>query len=302
MMNTQVTSTTSTHIHQVSDTAFLAAAYRARETERKEPLFRDPFAALLAGERGRRIVDALPAKAFIGGWTVVIRTRVIDELIRDAVAGGVETVLNLGAGLDARPYRMDLPASLRWIEVDQAHVIDYKETVLANETPRCRLERVRLDLADDIARRAFLASVAQSSSNILVLTEAVTPYLTEDSVAALATDLHARPSFRSWINDYFSPASYDYRRRSGMTSALKNAPFLFEPNDYFGFFAQSGWVPQQERYLAEEAEKFKRPAPFPAPMRLLMMIGGLFASPEQKKGMKRYTGYIQFVPTHNPGL
>ena len=284
-------------ISQVSDTAFLAAAYRAKETERADALFRDPLAALLAGERGRRIIDALPPKAFIGGWTVVIRTRVIDAMIREAIASGIDTVLNLGAGLDTRPYRLDLPASLRWIEADQTHVIDYKENLLANETSRCRLERVRLDLSDDAARRAFLASTAETSPNILVLTEAVTPYLTEASVAALAADLRAHPSFRCWINDYFSPSSYEYRRRSGMTSALKNAPFLFEPKDYFGFFRQTGWVPQQERYLAEEAEKFHRPAPFPLPIRLLMMIGGLFASPEQRRATKRYTGYIQFAPT-----
>ena len=85
----------------------------------------------------------------------------------------------------------------------------------------------------------------------------------------------------------------------GMTSALKNAPFLFEPQDYFGFFRQNGWVPQHERYLAEEAETFRRPAPFPLPMRLLMMIGGLFASPEQRRATKRYTGYIQFVPSQS---
>ena len=34
---------------------------------------------------------------------------------------------NLAAGLDTRPYRMDLPPSLRWIEVDLPDILDYKE-------------------------------------------------------------------------------------------------------------------------------------------------------------------------------
>ena len=34
--------------------------------------------------------------------------------------------MNLGAGLDARPYRMELPETLRWIEVDYPQVIDWK--------------------------------------------------------------------------------------------------------------------------------------------------------------------------------
>ena len=72
---------------------------------------------------------------------MVIRTVIIDDLIKRAIAKGVDTIINLGAGLDTRPYRMDLPRSLRWIEVDYFHVIALKETRLAEETPRCRLER-----------------------------------------------------------------------------------------------------------------------------------------------------------------
>lgn len=109
-------------IKDVSDNAFMAAACRASETERPDALFRDPLAAKLAGEQGRRIIESLPKKAFIGGWTVVIRTRIIDDFIQSAIADGIETVLNLGAGLDARPYRMALPRSLRRIEVDYPHV------------------------------------------------------------------------------------------------------------------------------------------------------------------------------------
>ena len=62
-------------------------------------------------------------------------------------------VVNLAAGLDARPYRMALPPNLDWIEVDLPDLVDYKERILAGETPACRLERVRLDLADVAARR-----------------------------------------------------------------------------------------------------------------------------------------------------
>ena len=65
-------------------------------------------------------------------WSVVIRTRVIDSFVQQLIAGGVETVINLGAGLDTRPYRLDLPASLRWIEVDLPQIIDLKEARLGS--------------------------------------------------------------------------------------------------------------------------------------------------------------------------
>ena len=51
-------------------------------------------------------------------------------------------VINLAAGLDSRPYRMQLPASLRWVEVDLPDMLNYKQVVLANESPLCVVERV----------------------------------------------------------------------------------------------------------------------------------------------------------------
>ncbi|MDY7096189.1 MAG: SAM-dependent methyltransferase [Acidobacteriota bacterium] len=283
-------------IHQVSDTAFMAAAYRARETNHPKALFQDPLAATLAGDRGRRIIEGLPRRAFIGGWTVVIRTRIIDDLIREAVAEGVETILNLGAGLDTRPYRMELPESLRWIEVDYPHVIELKEARLSGETPRCRLERVKLDLADEVARRSLLDDVAAHSEKILVLTEAVTPYLSEEEVASLGADLRSQESIAYWLVDYFSPASYEYRRRSGMSQSMKKAPFLFEPKDYFDFFLRAGWKPREVRYFAIEAKRLGRSAPFPLIQRLMMRVLGMLASPERRREMQQYAGFVLFEP------
>ena len=283
-------------INQVSDTAFMAAAYRAMETNHPNAIFHDPLAAKLAGDRGRQIIERLPKQAFVGGWSVVIRTRIIDDFIQGAIVEGVDTILNLGAGLDTRPYRMELPKWLRWIEVDYPHVIELKESRLAGETPRCRLERVSLDLADVDARRALLDEVVAQSKKVLVLTEAVTPYLSEDAVASLGADLISRDSIVYWVVDYFSPASYKYRRRSGMSKSMENAPFLFEPKDYFGFFLRIGWKPKEIRYFADEAERLRRPAPFPLITRFVMGILGLAVSPERRREMKQYAGFVLFKP------
>jgi O-methyltransferase involved in polyketide biosynthesis len=58
-----------TTIQSVPDTAFMAAAYRAIESERTYALFRDPLADKLAGERGRAIIASLPPQAMMGGWS-----------------------------------------------------------------------------------------------------------------------------------------------------------------------------------------------------------------------------------------
>ena len=285
---------TETNIQNVPDTAFMAAAYRAIENESPHALFNDPLADKLAGERGRSIVASLPPRAMMGGWSVIIRTCIIDELIQQAVAEGVDTILNLGAGLDTRPYRMTLPETLRWIEVDHPTVIEWKRTQLTQEKPRCQLERIALDLADAQARRQLLDEVVGRSSKVMVLTEAVTPYLPEEVVAALGADLRTRAAMKYWIVDYFSPASYEYRRRSGMSRAMKNAPFLFEPKDYFGFFAAAGWQPKEIRYFAEEAQRLRRPAPFPWRVRLITAVLGILIPPEKRRAMRQYAGFVLF--------
>lgn len=175
-------------IQHVSDTAFWIANYRANETDRPHPLFSDPLARKLAGERGREIANSMPGSKMTE-WITAIRTVVIDNYIKQAVANGIDTVLNLGAGLDTRPYRMELPPSLRWVEVDFPPMIEYKEKLLAADPPRCRLERFKLDLTNPDLRRAFLANVNASAKRVLVLTEGVVPYLTNDDAASLADDL-----------------------------------------------------------------------------------------------------------------
>lgn len=287
---------TETPIRNVGDTAFMVAAYRAVESERPDALFRDPLADRLAGEHGRKIIAGLPKGAFVGGWSVIIRTCVIDRLIREAIAEGVDTILNLGAGLDTRPYRMELPASLRWIEADFPDMIEWKESKLAGETARCRLERIAVDLADHAKREKFLAEVAASSQKTLVLTEGVILYLAPEEVAALARDLKSNPVFRYWIVDYFGPETYRYRRRKGMTQMLRNAPFRFEPADFFGFFRDLGWQPKVTRYLAEEAEQLQRPLVFPWPFQLWIKIVTFFMPPEKRAAMKRFMGYVLLEP------
>src|SRR5438046_7427925 len=104
-------------IANVSDTARWVAAYRAEESARPDALFRDHLAARLAGEKGAAIAKRA-APRLHSGWPLVVRTKVIDDLVLDAVADGADLVVNLAAGLDTRPYRLKLPPTLRWVEAD----------------------------------------------------------------------------------------------------------------------------------------------------------------------------------------
>lgn len=280
-------------IQDVSDTALLIAAFRARESARPDALFSDPLAGRLAGERGQALADAHP-RGYITGWMTAIRTVIIDDLILARVAGGCGTVLNLGAGLDTRPYRLPLPAGLRWIEADYPRSIARKEAALAGERPRCHVERVGVDLTDADRRRAFLAEALAGAGRALVLTEGVVPYLDLDQAGGLASDLRARPEVAAWIVDYFAPQAMRFRGRS-FRRRMENAPFRFAPPDWAGFFAERGWRAGKAVYIAEEADRRGRPIPLPPLIKALFVLRALL-SPAARKMGKRYMGYVELEP------
>ena len=281
-------------IENVSDTAFWVAHYRAVESERADALFRDPLAGVLSGDRGRKIARSMPWP-FMTGWVVALRTRIIDDYIGLGLAQGVEGVLNLGAGLDTRPYRMNLPESLLWIEADQPHLIEFKEQRLSSEKPRCRLERVKIDLANPCERRQLLESVPSRAKKMLVLTEGVIPYLSMEEVSSLADDLRNLAHACCWIVDYFSPEALRFRERGGLRRRMENAPFRFKPENWFGFFEEHGWNCKEIRYLAEEAERLKRPIRVPLVLRIVMNLRRL-ASKQRRAGLKRHVGYMLLEP------
>jgi methyltransferase (TIGR00027 family) len=247
-------------IRNVSDTARLVAMDRAVESERPDALFRDPFARRLAGERGARIAKSNPlgARKSAAGWPIVTRTYVIDRMIQAHIAQGGDMVINLAAGLDTRPYRMELPSSLQWIEVDLPEILAHKEEILRGEKPVCALERVRLDLSDIPARRELLTRLGRQSRKALVITEGLVVYLSSDEVALLAQDLAAQPSFRCWILDMVSPKLLATLQKR-MTSNLKEAaPFKFAPEEGPAFFAKFGWTVVEANSLLRVAARMHR--------------------------------------------
>jgi methyltransferase (TIGR00027 family) len=282
-------------IENVSDTAFWVAHYRAVETRRPDALFHDPLAAVLAGEQGEQIAKDMPLR-FMTAWVIAIRTRLIDEYIQGAISEGIDAVVNLGAGLDARPYRMDLPPSLLWIEADYPKMIEFKQSRLAGETPKCNLERVAMDLANLSARREFFKSIDARARKILILTEGVVPYLSVEEAGSLADDLKTITHLRYWIADYLSPMVMKFRQRGGIAKKTKNAPFKFRPPDWFVFFQDHGWRAKEIRYLAEEADKLNRKAEFPMATRALIQLRLFFASPKRREAFKRAAGYALLEP------
>lgn len=241
-------------ISNVSDTARWMAAYRAAESARPDALFDDPLADRLAGDRGRAIAAAAP-RLTRNGWWWITRTKLIDDLIAESVKHGCDRVLNLAAGFDTRPYRLDVPPAMEWIEADLPEIINEKQRLLAGETARCLLSRVAVDLADTPSRHAFLADATSGARNALVITEGLLLYLDERQVWALSHDLH-RTEIGGWVTDVIAPAIV--RKMMRQMPSLDKAPMKFEPSEGVAFFERHGWTISAIRSILKEAGRWKR--------------------------------------------
>jgi methyltransferase (TIGR00027 family) len=287
---TETQTTQPQEARNISDTARWAAYFRAEETKRPDAIFRDPYAERLCGQHGVDIANTLP-DGNKHAWAWVTRTYLFDHFLTQELQQGVDLVLNLAAGLDARPYRMKLPASLQWIEVDLPGILAYKEEILAGEKPTCALERVRLDLADVNARRKLFTSLHQRASKVLVLTEGLLIYLSPEEVAALAKDLGSGANLQRWIMDLSSPGLLKMMQKTtGKRLSEIGAPFKFAPGEGPAFFSPHGWEPMEVRSMLKTATKFKRPPLF------LRLLGHL---PERKgpAGNQPWSGVCLFRKT-----
>ena len=246
-------------VRNVSDTALWAAHFRAEESRRPDALFRDPYAEKLGAQRGGEMARTLP-QGLSHAWAWVARTYLFDQILQKEIADGVDLIVNCAAGLDARPYRMQLPSTLQWIEADLPGMLAYKEELLASDKPTCQLERIAVNLADVSERHRFFSSIAGRGKRGVVLTEGLLIYLSAEEIAQFAGDLSRVASLQRWILDMHSPRLLAMmQRKTGKALEKVGAPFKFGPAEGPDFFRAHGWTPIQVEGLLHTAARFGRP-------------------------------------------
>ncbi|MGW9497911.1 class I SAM-dependent methyltransferase [Streptomyces prasinus] len=145
----------------VGVTALLVAAARAIETHRDDSLARDVYAEhfVLAASassdwpvRMQQVPDG-DANPLWGRFARYfgLRTRVLDDFLLRSVQAGAPQVVLLGAGLDARAFRLDWPAGCVIFEIDREGVLAFKHDVLSglSATPKAARVPIPVDLRGD---------------------------------------------------------------------------------------------------------------------------------------------------------
>lgn len=218
----------------VSDTAYAIATIRANEGGRPEAerLFDDPYAQAFAAA-GAHAAEG--TARFLGlpffQDAIRLRTRAIDDFVREGLAAGLTQIGLLGAGFDARALRMPeiAQAKAKVFEVDFPVLLEKKRALLeaAGLAVPEHVVAVPCDFADDFEETLIAALEARGfrpGAGAIFLWEGVIAYIDRSAIDRSLRFMARGGGASSRLVVDFGPGAFDPEgpaeraRRAGFTS------------------------------------------------------------------------------------
>lgn len=170
-------------MNPISRTAFYCTGVRAIDARSPRPLCGDRYAERFMDEQAWRIFA--PFRRFRGpNGSNVVRHRILDDLLRvRLVAEPRLRVAIVGAGFDTRAFRL---GGGRWVEVDEAPLLDYKESRLPAADCPHPLQRIAIDFSrDSLAEKLAPFAAEDLAAPAVAVIEGVLMYLSEAQIRTL---------------------------------------------------------------------------------------------------------------------
>ena len=272
-------------IDRPSRTAEYMALFRAVETAERTDrrLFEDPYAAALLTGRLKALagVARLPAIGRVATWfldagwprtrsSAVVRTRLIDDLVRQAMRGGARQALLLGAGFDSRPYRLEELRDVPVFEVDHPSTQRAKRQRLEARLGRLpgNVRFVPVDFEKDDLEAASVHADFDTGTVTVALWEGVVSYLTPASVdqnfRMLARILAEQSQLIfSYVHQGALDGSVAFHEARRWKSSVRSSgePFIFgfDPAGLADYLRPRGFALESDVSTAEAAKIYCQP-------------------------------------------
>ncbi|MGI8622890.1 MAG: SAM-dependent methyltransferase [Solirubrobacteraceae bacterium] len=240
-------------------TALGLAAARSVESGCADRLIEDPFARQLFEEGGADLpmlvdwpepgtsVSDAEALHLHGSRYIGLRTRFYDDALLAAARDGLTQAVLLGAGLDTRAFRLNLPSKFRLFELDQLGVLEFKDATLGahRAEPRCARSTIGIDLRDDWPAALKAHGFAPTLATAWVA-EGLLPYLPPNAQSDLCHKIHrlsAPGSVLVFDRIAGDPTSGDRLRGLSERSGIDMQSLLAsgEGEDLAALLRSSGW-------------------------------------------------------------
>ena len=165
-----------TNLNGVSETLLIPLWARAVETHREAPIIRDPQAVRIMGQLNYDFSKF--SKAWMSQVGVAIRTMLLDRAVEAFVFAHPDgVVINIGAGLDTRFFRID-NGDIDWCDLDLPEAIEVRREFF-RESPQYRM------VSNSVFDFSWIDSIDTSQRPVLLIAEGVLMYFDEASVRRL---------------------------------------------------------------------------------------------------------------------
>lgn len=229
-----------------------------------------PVARLARRRAVRRLVFRLTEQRIPGLWAEMLcRKRYLDDQTLAALADGFEAVVILGAGLDARPYRLPALRDARSYEVDLPANTTRKgkrlRALYGGVPDNVRLVPLDFELREPAA--ALAAAGHDAGARTLFLCEAVTQYLTDAAARRIFAFLATAATGSRLVFTYVPRDFLDGRNLYGAPAAYRDFvvrrplwKFGLEPRAVADFLADYGWRETEQAGPEEYLSRYVRPS------------------------------------------
>ncbi|HKK15864.1 MAG TPA: class I SAM-dependent methyltransferase [Gammaproteobacteria bacterium] len=170
-------------MNTISNTAFYCCGVRMEDAERLFSICHDIYARRFMDEKALQVFEPFRAEK-MPNISNIVRCRIIDDFIAAELhKDSTTTIITIGAGFDTRPYRLE---DGYWIEIDDPHIIDYKNSRLPIAECKNPLQRRSIDFASGSLTEKL--QDIDNSRPIVIVIEGVFMYL---EPGAITTTLEA---------------------------------------------------------------------------------------------------------------
>jgi methyltransferase (TIGR00027 family) len=236
-----------TKIQDVTGTAFIVAEFRAQENAEAHPLYRDPIVPLFLNDRTRQAAERIAAGFPPGVKGVKLRTRYFDDHLDAQLGNDCRQVVILGAGLDTRGVRKQVPG-VTYFEIDDADTISFKQARLAEAGIEAPIVFIAGNYVTDGLLQLLDANGFDFDLPTYVIWEGNTMYLNRPAVLKVLTDLRSSVGEFAISFDYLTETVIDYATGDEQTTAFvrrfaeMGAPWSFGIDDLGALAGDAGLI------------------------------------------------------------
>lgn len=232
----------------LAKTALWTASMRAREHERPDRLFSDPFAELLAGEEGPQIMRRFEGDVQQGveDPALAVRTRFLDDKLIRLANQGITQFVFVAAGMDSRAFRLPWLPDTTVFELDRPAILHLKDDLLGRTRAiaSCRRIPIGVDLLADWLS-PLLADEFDPGAPTVWLAEGLLYFLDPSELDTLMHTLSDVSAVGSWfLADYVSRTSLESSSMRAWREQMASQGHAWKSgsDQPEQLMAQTGWV------------------------------------------------------------